>query len=61
VSLARDATISDNNQLVGLRAAFWDDAVETADRWDIPSVWEADYGPSRGGCRDGCIMIASGF
>jgi hypothetical protein len=35
VPLARDAKISDNNQLVDLRAAFWDEASETAYRWDI--------------------------
>lgn len=35
VSLARDAKISDNNRLVSLTEAFWDDAAETAYRWDI--------------------------
>lgn len=35
VPLARGAKISDNNRLVSLREAFWDDAVETAYRWDI--------------------------
>jgi hypothetical protein len=35
VPLARDAKISDNNALVGLREAFWNDAAETAYRWDI--------------------------
>lgn len=35
VPLARDAKISDNNRLVDLRAAFWEEASETAYRWDI--------------------------
>ena len=35
VPLARDAKISDNNRLVGLREAFWNDAEATAYRWDI--------------------------
>lgn len=35
VPLAMGAKISDNNQLVSLREAFWDDATETAYRWDI--------------------------
>jgi hypothetical protein len=32
VPLARAAKISDNNQLVSLREAFWDDAAETVYR-----------------------------
>lgn len=35
VPLAREAKISDNNRLVSLREAFWNDAAETAYRWDI--------------------------
>ncbi len=35
VPLARNAKISDNNSLVNLRTAFWDEAKETAYRWDI--------------------------
>ncbi|MGD8808944.1 MAG: hypothetical protein PVG24_05030 [Gammaproteobacteria bacterium] len=35
VPLARGAKISDNNRLVGLREAFWENAQETAYRWDI--------------------------
>jgi hypothetical protein len=35
VPLADGAKISDNNQLVGLREAFWNDATETVYRWDI--------------------------
>jgi len=35
VPLARGAKISDNNRLVALREAFWNDAEETAYRWDI--------------------------
>jgi hypothetical protein len=35
VPVARGVKISDNNRLVGLREAFWDDAAETAYRWDI--------------------------
>ena len=35
VPLARGVKISDNNRLVSLREAFWNDAAETAYRWDI--------------------------
>lgn len=35
VPLASRAKISDNNQPVSLQAAFWNDAAETAYRWDI--------------------------
>lgn len=35
VPLARNAKISDNNRLVSLAEAFWNDAAETAYRWDI--------------------------
>jgi hypothetical protein len=35
VPLASGVKVSDNNRLVGLREAFWDDAEETAYRWDI--------------------------
>jgi len=42
VPLARDAKISDNNRLVDLRAAFWDDASETAYRWDIANPRRGD-------------------
>ena len=35
VPLASGAKISDNNRLVSLGEAFWNDAAETAYRWDI--------------------------
>ena len=35
VPLARGVKISDNNRLISLREAFWNDAAETAYRWDI--------------------------
>jgi hypothetical protein len=35
VPVAEGAKISDNNRLVGLPAAFWNEAAETAYRWDI--------------------------